>query len=29
MQDRPNNKEDHLLELNSGQKANLPFPIIK
>ena len=29
MQDRANNKEDHLLELNSGQKVNLPFPIIK
>ena len=29
MQVRPNNKDDHLLELNSGQKVNLPFPIIK
>ena len=25
MQDRPNNKEDDFLELNSAQKVNLPL----
>ena len=27
MQDNPNNKEDHFLELNSAQKINFPLPL--